>query len=152
MNKCVFYKVLLLSGVLALISHCALPDMESFTEDMESAVRTPTATAQPSSAEPIEINTRDEKITLAWDAPTGSIDTYRIYYREHLTPPWEELDEIPSASTEYEIQHSSNPAGLGNGSWDFGVSAVSDGEESGIHDSLQPTASPTSGWYVIWDK
>ena len=40
---------------------------------------------------------------------------------------------------------------LGDGSYDFAVSSISEfGIESDLHTSLDYTAVPIGGWYILW--
>ena len=92
----------------------------------------------------------DDRITLAWDAPPSAVDTYKVLLRVHDTQDWLLLQDNISAAAplEYTVLH--EPAL--NGLWDFGVVAVDDmGEESVVHTSMDVTADPSSGWYLIWD-
>jgi len=106
-----------------------------------------------------EISRSSSTLTLAWDYDTpASIDHYNLYYRVHVysslydndnvTSNWVLLDTVSADSAEFVIDHSL----LGDGSWDFGVTAVnSDGEESEIHSSLDQEAIPETGWFLRWE-
>jgi hypothetical protein len=95
-----------------------------------------------------------ETITLEWNAPRYDLPdvlgtaTYRLYYRPHGTGSWTLLQEIPAASGPHlMLRHSQ----LGDGSFDFGVTAVNAfGEASPLHSSLDADARPFGGWYIIW--
>jgi len=95
------------------------------------------------------------KLTLAWDPPLSDIPnrpsevaSYQIYCREHGTSYWRLLGEIPASShPEYTVEHRQ----LGNGLFDFAVRAVTtSGQASPLHSSLDSSADPVSGWYVLW--
>jgi hypothetical protein len=109
---------------------------------------------QTEGTDPGEIEVTEETVTLAWDAPSPDIDYYRVLFRIHGAVPaasWLVLDENLSAapSPEYTV----NNADIGNGIFDFGVVAKdleADTEESALHSSLDVTAQPTTGWYLIW--
>ena len=101
-------------------------------------------------SDPQELFSVDNQITLAWDAPPSAVDTYKLLFRVHGTQDWSLLqDNIPAAvPPEYTVLH--EPAL--NGLWDFGVVAVDGmGEQSVVHNSLDVTADPDSGWYLLWD-
>jgi len=89
------------------------------------------------------------QITLAWDPPGGTVLKYRVYFRIHGTTDWVQLVEIPAApAPEYTVLHST----LGNGEFDFGVIALYDSSQSALHSSLDASASPTTGWYLKWQR
>ena len=89
------------------------------------------------------------QITLAWDPPGGTVLKYRAYFRIHGTTDWVQLAEIPAApAPEYTVLHST----LGNGEFDFGVIALYDDSQSALHSSLDTSASPTTGWYLMWQR
>ena len=103
----------------------------------------------------MELVEKSAKLTLAWDPPLTDflnrpteVTSYRIYCREHGTQYWRFLGEIPAtAHPEYTVQHSQ----LGNGLYDFAVRAVTSlGRMSEMHTSLDSSADPVSGWYVLW--
>jgi hypothetical protein len=59
----------------------------------------------------------------------------------------EELSATPSP--EYMLDNDD----IGNGIFDFGVVAKdldSETEESALHSSLDVTAQPDTGWYLVW--
>jgi hypothetical protein len=88
------------------------------------------------------------QITLEWDPPASSVKSYRIYYREHDAVLWIFLTEITATD---EPQYSIDFAEMGPGTFDFGVSAVDySDQESDIHTSLDITADPSTGWYLLW--
>ena len=105
--------------------------------------------------DPKDVEITEEAVTLAWDAPSPEIDFYRVLFRIHgANPPesWLVLDENLSAdpSPEYTV----NNADIGNGIFDFGVVAKdldAGTEESAMHSSLDTTAQPDTGWYLIWN-
>jgi hypothetical protein len=89
-------------------------------------------------------------ITLLWNPPSGDPPVaYRVFFRIHGTADWVQLGEIPaSPDPQYTVQHST----LGNGEYDFGVLAVYDSAQSSLHTSLDPSAEPTTGWYLKWQR
>ncbi len=105
--------------------------------------------------DPEEVEVTDEVLTLAWDVPSPEIDFYRVLFRIHgANPPesWLVMEENLSAapSPEYTVDN----ADIGNGIFDFGVVAKdldADTEESALHSSLDITAQPDTGWYLIWN-
>ena len=104
--------------------------------------------------DPDEIEVTADTVTLAWDEPSPDIDYYRLVFRIHgANPPasWLVIEENMSAapSPEYTL----NNGDIGNGIFDFGVVAKdldADTEESALHSSLDTTAQPDTGWYLIW--
>ena len=104
--------------------------------------------------EPAQIVIDSEYIQLEWDPPSvnekdvSPIVSYRVYYRLHGMTNWSLLDIIPAEQNpSYTIYHSK----LGNGSFDFAVSAVtSDDRVSDLHSSLDYAADPIGGWYIVW--
>jgi hypothetical protein len=97
----------------------------------------------------ISINT--SQATLQWDPPpsgASAVVSYMVSYRIHGTSTWNTLASVPASSQpEYTVLRSA----LGIGSFDFAVVAVDlTGASSPLHTSLDPTADPTSGWYLTW--
>lgn len=89
------------------------------------------------------------QITLGWDAPSGSPSAYRVYFRIHGQTDWVQLAEIlATPSPEYTISWDT----LKNGEFDFGIVAVYDATQSGMHTSLDKSASPETGWYLKWQR
>jgi len=89
--------------------------------------------------------------TLQWNPPASGasqIASYAISYRTHGTSAWSSLGTVPaSAQPSYVVLRSA----IGSGSFDFAVAAVSStGATSPLHTSLDPTADPTTGWYLSW--
>jgi hypothetical protein len=104
--------------------------------------------------EPTQLIVESDSILLEWDPP-ASIETqdlpvkaYKIYYRIHDMPCWSLLAVIPAERyPKHVIYHSE----VGNGPFDFAVSAVIlDNRESNRHTSLDLSADPVGGWYVLW--
>jgi hypothetical protein len=104
---------------------------------------------------PIIVNS--ETIILEWNPPDLqfplpplSISSYRIYYSNHGAQGWSLLGEVAATGNpSYALRHSD----FGDGAYDFAVDAVdSRGEGSALHTSLDASANPFGGWYVIWLK
>ncbi len=105
--------------------------------------------------EPSKLVINTEYIQLEWDPPPVDeeydflpVVSYKIYYRIHGMNDWILLDLIPAEQNpRYTVYHSE----VGNGSYDFAVSAVYLSDiESLIHSSLDTSADPIGGWYIIW--
>ena len=105
--------------------------------------------------EPSKLVINTEYIQLEWDSPSGDevnalppVVLYKIYYRVHGMEDWVLLDLIPAEQNpKYIVYHSD----LGNGSYDFAVSAVQINDiESQLHSSLDISAAPIGGWYIMW--
>ena len=107
-------------------------------------------------ADPIMLFSSNNSIRLQWNEVTTTIDGqeayisfYKVYYRQHGTTQWQWYDDAPGIQDPWiEIYNSD----LGNGYWDFAVTAVDyNSQESSIHMSLDNSAIPTGGWYLLWD-
>ena len=109
---------------------------------------------QTQGSDPDEVEITTESVTLAWDAPSPEIDYYRLVFRIHgANPPasWLVIEENWGAAPSPE--YTMNNADVGNGIFDFGVVAKdmdSETEESALHSSLDVTAHPDTGWYLVW--
>jgi hypothetical protein len=102
--------------------------------------------ALPSSAS-LPIMVYADTITLEWD-PSPAASTYRLYYSQHDADRWYPLGELPGSEDPVFVVHHDY---VGNGDFDFGVSAVNDlGIESRLHTSHDVTSSPVGGWHVRW--
>ncbi len=111
----------------------------------------PAAFVQKQATAPNDVAINGTQATLQWDPPASGasqIVSYVLSYRVHGTLSWTTLATVPAvAQPSYLVQHSVT----GGGSFDFAVAAVySDGKTSAIHTSLDPTADPTSGWFLSW--
>ena len=98
---------------------------------------------------PAGVSSSAAEVTLAWDPPPSAIASYKLFFRIHDTAGWYSLVEGVAAdpAPEYTVQHSA----LGSGIFDFGVVAVNtESAESSMHVSLQTTAEPETGWYLVW--
>lgn len=109
----------------------------------------------PGDATPITITSKT--ITLQWDPPPGSppfgplsVSFYRVYYRDHGSANWAYWAQVPSSEDpQCVLKHSD----FGDGRYDFAVAAVDTlGAESPLHGSLDTSAFPFGGWYVIWNS
>ncbi len=105
--------------------------------------------------ESMQIVHKSPKLTLAWDPPQSDfpnrstqVISYQVYFRDHGTTEWYFLDEVEGVPhPEYTIDHMV----LGNGQYDFAVQAtLVGGQSSPLHTSLDSSANPVSGWYVLW--
>jgi hypothetical protein len=99
----------------------------------------------------IELSTA--QVTFAWDPPEAAADSvpissYRIYFRTHRAVDWTLLAEVTASDApEYTATASTLPAGT----YDFAVSSVGvNGLESVLHSSLDETADPPTGWFLLW--
>ncbi len=140
--------LIMLFCMMAVTSNCALATISAFKYSKETTIEDDDGAAVGN--DPEELFSVDDQITLAWDAPPSAVDTYKVLLRVHDTQDWLLLQDNISAAAplEYTVLH--EPAL--NGLWDFGVVAVDDmGEESVVHNSMDVTADPSSGWYLIWD-
>ena len=140
--------LIMLFCIIAVASSCALATISSFKYSKETNIEADDGADIGN--DPEELFSVDDRITLAWDAPPSAVDTYKVLLRVHDTQDWLLLQDNISAAAplEYTVLH--EPAL--NGLWDFGVVAVDDmGEESVVHTSMDVTADPSSGWYLIWD-
>jgi len=142
----VFRGVIVLLTVLAALSSLSScmnplqfrnPLFSSASDDLEPVVP-PQAT---------RILVVDPEFTLAWDYDQESTGAYSVYYREYETLQWSILVEglmVPSLNIDSSI--------LEYGEYEFAVSFTPEnGEESELHTSLDATALPDTGWYLVWE-
>jgi hypothetical protein len=100
-------------------------------------------------ADPRPIASDSTQVILAWDPPPSAVTTYRLLFRIHGTNEWYSLAQMPA---DPEPEFPVGRAEIGGGAFDFGVKAVNaEGAESPLHFSLETTAQPDSGWYLIWE-
>lgn len=132
------YLFLLLSILIffSFLSGCALYD--------------PTAFLKGSAAKAVVVQSSADQITLQWDPPASAVTKYFVSFRIHGEAAWVPLGEVPaSPAPEYLVQY----AVLGEGDFDFAIVAENSvGEQSSVHISTDPTAQPSSGWYLRWRK
>ena len=85
---------------------------------------------------------------MQFPSPPLAVATYRVYWRPHVSGVWNLLVEIPATPhPALTIKHSD----LGDGEYDFAVRAVdTNGGVSGFHSSLDASAIPFGGWYILW--
>ena len=114
-------KILLSVIILAMLSSCALYDLNEFVKEAELTQ------AQ-------EITSSQNSITLAWDAPPGSVLEYRIYHKAHGAQQWKLLKTVEGSEQEATIQYAELTVSAE--AYDFAVSAVINGVESSLHSSL----------------
>lgn len=104
--------------------------------------------------DPDKIETTEDAVILAWDSASPDVDYYRLSFRIHgANPP----DSVPWYVIQDNIPADMNPEypvdRVGSGAFDFGVVAKdseAENEESALHSSLDITAQPDTGWYLIW--
>jgi hypothetical protein len=133
-------------------SHLLLPLAFVFFLPSACALYNPTAFIK-SKDVPQEKLSEAAQITLQWDPPASGgsqVVSYAVSYRIHGTSPWQSLATIPAiAQPSYTVLRSV----IGTGTFDFAVASVdSSGQTSPLHTSLDPTADPTSGWYLSWGQ
>lgn len=139
-----FYLISLSALFTLLISACPLYNPAAFIQPQ-------TTSGGQSQTGPSDVLSTASQITLQWDPPASGasqVVSYTVSYRTHGTSTWNTLAAVPaSAQPSYTVLRSA----VGSGSFDFAVSAVdSTGASSPLHTSLDPTANPTSGWYLTW--
>jgi len=102
-----------------------------------------------------EIVYQSPRLTLAWDPPISSvagttteIAKYYLYFRERGSLSWWYLGAAAaSPHPQYTVHHQR----LGDGFWEFAVSAVTaQGGASDRHSSVDECADPFGGWFVFW--
>ena len=141
MKKASLYSLII---VMSFLSACSMPTITRLASN-----EAPNTSVIPG-IHPQAISSTDSTITLEWDYYTViPVESFNLYYKAHSEGNWILVDTIVySLTPEFTIDHSQ----MGNGSWDFGITAVdSEGIESDKHSSLDHTASPATGWYLIWD-
>jgi len=106
-------------------------------------------------AGPDQIFRNSKSIRLEWNAVTKDInggityiDHYNVYYRAHGATDWIFIDQVPDIQDPWiEIWHSD----IGDGYWEFAVVAVDvNNNNSDYHTSLDQSAIPAGGWYLLW--
>ena len=100
--------------------------------------------------DPAGISSTAASITLAWDPPPSPVQTYKLFFRIHDTSTWFSLppDVTAGPSPEFTVQHDAVKSGI----FDFGVKAVNaEAAESNMHTSVETTAQPDTGWYLVWE-
>jgi hypothetical protein len=134
---------------LSLLSwSCILPDLEGFGAKAVKETHLPLTVVALASGSP--------QITLHWQPPAGavpgSIWRYLVYYRRvgmWLTAgtTWSLLAEMPaSGSPDVVVDRNA----LGDGVYEFAVTAIGAGGESAVHRSSDATAEPATGWVLKW--
>jgi hypothetical protein len=100
--------------------------------------------------DPTEVQSASSQVTLGWDPPPSAVEAYKLFFRIHNTTDWYTLaDDLPAVpAPEYTVLH----ADIGSGMFDFGVIARdAEAHESSMHMSLETSAQPDSGWFLIWE-
>lgn len=102
----------------------------------------------------VVVSVDSESFTVEWneviDAETGeplTVTGYRLYYREHGSYQWTEVDDTAAGVTSYTVDSTMLPPG----DYELAVSALYLDKESDLHTSFDDTADPTYGWYVSWN-
>jgi hypothetical protein len=124
----------------------AQSDRELQVEDQRRA-SVSLSLADPSDAgTPIRIEA--EQFVLAWDAPGGDLlDGYRVYVRNRGRREWTLLRSVTASSRPALTVDESL---LSPGVYELAVSSVRAGVESAKHSSMDHTAVPSTGWYLVW--
>ncbi|MBW8003677.1 MAG: hypothetical protein FVQ80_16980 [Planctomycetes bacterium] len=130
----------------SLFLGCPLYTMAAFKHEQEGEK----AAGQQLGAEPLDVFSDQLQVTLGWDPSLSVVDSYKILFRVHGTADWFLLSQISAVpDPQFIVGH----ADLGNGMFDFGIIAVdSGGLESVVHISLEVTADPDTGWYLVWER
>lgn len=133
MSKKRVFRTIIACGFIFYFTGCALPNLSRFSVE-ESDIK--------------EIFRSAFLVTLNWShEDISTVDTFNVYYKAQGESTWILLDTVPAALPLLEISNTD----VGDGSWVFGVSAVDAlGNESEIHSSLEATADPNTGWYLLW--
>ena len=132
-----------------LLAGCPLSDPAAFLKHGGQAA---TSSGQvPGQVGPDQIVSTATQLTLQWDPPsTGAsgVASYALSYRVHGSSGWIAMASVAaSPQPQYTVLRSA----IGAGSFDFAVAAVSsDDASSPLHTSLDPTADPSTGWYLTW--
>lgn len=136
--------VIFSAAVLSFLTACQLPDFGAFLKDPG----TPADPAPPTPPDTIAVNTSAEQILLEWDPPAEEVSSYDVYIRTHGAASWQVLGSVSAApAPEYAVLHSA----VGNGEFDFAIVAMNgEGTRSTYHSSLDATAQPDTGWYLVW--
>ena len=139
-------KGLIVLAVAAAFASCALPNMPAFEEE-EGLDTEGTVTARGAGYQEIPITV--EAFVIEWDAPSGEVASYNIYYREHGFISWELLANVPATENSYTVD-APELYGL---ALDFAMQSVDgSGNESELHTSLDEDVDPPTGWYLFWDR
>lgn len=103
----------------------------------------------------MEIRNTDS-VTIYWNAPPWDPDTvlfYKLIYHTARDTNWTLVkDSIPPSPSPQLVVHR-NEVSSADSLFYFGVKYMSgDGIESSIHASLDSTANPPGGWFMLWTK
>lgn len=150
--------VVLIIAVLSLfgISGCANPlqlRVPSFVEQ-DGAPAEPVADEDDDAAvvpEPVSavqrVSVKATEFSIAWDYDQETAGSFTVYYRIVTSGQWLLLMAGLTAPS-FDIDDSM----LEYGEYEFAVSFTPEnGEESGLHTSLDTTAMPNTGWYIAWE-
>jgi hypothetical protein len=107
-------------------------------------------TEDPVVSNAVAIPVAGTSFTLAWDAATGDVDEYEVFFRDHGSDEWVLLGTADAvADPTFDVTDSI----LAYGNYDFAVRAVLiDGNTTEYHTSLDSTADPNDGWYIEWTE
>jgi hypothetical protein len=94
---------------------------------------------------PALIVVQNSEFTMTWNEGVGA-DEYRVYQRERGSGEWSLLESVVGVP-----ELTVNDSMLSYGEYEFAVTTVQDGVESGFHTSLDKTADPATGWYLSWE-
>ncbi len=138
--------IILVTGLVFSTLSCMLYGAIAFRHELEGVLDS--ADSQNIGADPKELVSSDDEITIAWDEPPSAVESYKVLFRFHDTQDWYLINQILAVEdpdyTMFKIDFDDGP-------YDFGVKAVdSESEESLLHFSLETTADPDTGWYLIW--
>jgi hypothetical protein len=124
--------------LVGFLSGCVLYDPTAFMKGKAPA------------ANPVMVEASADQIVLQWDPPASEVAKYIVSFRIHGDADWVPLGEIPATPVpEFPVLYAS----LGDGDFDFAITAENTvGEKSNLHISLDPTAQPSSGWFLRWRK
>ncbi len=75
------------------------------------------------------------------------VTAYKVFISGHLRGDWSLIAEVPAVENP---SITLNHADYDSGSYDFAVSVMRNSYESPLHTSLDFTAYPYGGWFLVW--
>jgi hypothetical protein len=148
-----FLLLILLPLFLLSLFGCPLYNPAAFIDQHQTTPggQQQTTTGGQQQAGPNDILSTASQVTLLWNQPASGgsqVVNYTVSYRVHGTSTWTLLATVPASSQpSFTVLRSV----VGSGDFDFAVAAVdSGGTSSPMHTSLDPTADPTTGWFLSW--